>query len=116
MSSAARRSISTRCLKPWPKVRSGCAGPTGRSFTVSMASCCGWRRPSTLSEFKEFVEQNPIRPGRHSAAARAALERRTIHIPDVLADPEYTYGAKDFETVRTVLAVPILKGDDFSAS
>ena len=34
-------------------------------------------------EFKEWVERNPIRPGRHSASARAALERRTIHIPDV---------------------------------
>ena len=43
-------------------------------------------------EFKEWVERNPIRPGRHTAAARAALERRMIHIPDVLADPEYTYG------------------------
>ena len=63
-------------------------------------------------EFREFVEQNPIRPGRHSASARAALERRTIHIPDVLADPEYSYGAKAVEPVRTVLGVPILKGDD----
>ena len=45
-------------------------------------------------------------------AARAALERRTIHIPDVRADPEYTYGAKDAEAIRTVLGVPILKGDD----
>jgi two-component system NtrC family sensor kinase len=63
-------------------------------------------------EFREFVERNPIRPGRHSASARAALERRTIHIPDVRADPEYTYGAKDAEAIRTVLAVPILKGDD----
>ena len=63
-------------------------------------------------ELKEFVERNPIRPGRHSASARAALERRTIHIPDVRADLEYTYGAKDAEAIRTVLAVPILKGDD----
>jgi two-component system, NtrC family, sensor kinase len=63
-------------------------------------------------ELKEFVEQNPVRPGRHSGAARAALERRTIHIPDVMADPEYTFGAKNVETVGTLLAVPILKGDD----
>jgi len=63
-------------------------------------------------EWKEYVAQNPIRPGRNTAAARAALERRTAHIPDVLTDPEYTYGAKDVEKVRTVLAVPILKGDD----
>jgi signal transduction histidine kinase/uncharacterized protein YdeI (YjbR/CyaY-like superfamily) len=61
---------------------------------------------------KDFLNQNPIRPGRHSSAARAALERRTIHIPDVLADPEYSYGVKDVEKIRTVVAVPILKGDD----
>ncbi len=63
-------------------------------------------------ELKEFVEQNPVRPGRHSGSARAALERRTIHIPDVFADPEYTFGAKAVETFRTLLAVPILKGND----
>src|SRR5262249_2835222 len=52
-----------------------------------------------------------IRLGRYSAAGRAGLERRTIHIPDALADPEYTYSAKDLEKLRTNLAVPILKGD-----
>jgi GAF domain-containing protein/DNA-binding response OmpR family regulator len=63
-------------------------------------------------DFKEWVAQNPIRPGRHSGSARVALERRTIHIPDVQADPEYSYGAKNVENIRTILGVPILKGDD----
>ena len=63
-------------------------------------------------EFKEWIERNPIRPGRNTAAARASLERRMIHIPDVLTDPEYTYGGRVIENVRTVLGVPILKGDD----
>ena len=63
-------------------------------------------------EFEEWVAQHPIRPGRHSGSARAALERRTIHVPDVLADPEYTYEAKDVEPIRTILGVPILKGDE----
>jgi GAF domain-containing protein/CheY-like chemotaxis protein len=63
-------------------------------------------------EFTQWVAENPIRPGRHSGSARAALERRTIHIPDVLADPEYTYGAKMVENIRTILGVPILKGDE----
>jgi two-component system, NtrC family, sensor kinase len=61
---------------------------------------------------KDFISQNPIRPGRGSTLARAALERRTVHISDVLADPEYSYGAKNIDKLRTVLAVPILKGDD----
>src|SRR6202521_3726491 len=63
-------------------------------------------------EFAEWVAKNPIRPGRHSGSARAALERQTIHIPDVLSDPDYTYGAKDAEAIRTILGVPILKGDE----
>jgi len=63
-------------------------------------------------EFIEWCAQHPNRPGRQSAAARAALDRRTVHITDVRADPEYSYGAKDVEPVRTVLAVPILTGDE----
>jgi GAF domain-containing protein len=63
-------------------------------------------------KLQEWLEQKPIRAGRQGAAARAALEGRTIHIPDVLADPEYSWGVKDVEAVRTVLAVPILKGDE----
>ena len=64
------------------------------------------------TELTKFMEENPIRPGRHSAAARAALERQTIHLADVRADPEYTYGAKDVDPIRTVLTVPMLKGDE----
>jgi len=63
-------------------------------------------------EVKDWIERNPIRPGRHTAAARSVLERCTIHIPDVLADPEYTYGSQAIERFRTVLGVPILKGED----
>jgi GAF domain-containing protein len=59
-----------------------------------------------------FVERNPIRPGRSSATGRAALERRTIHIQDARADPEYSYGSVRVGPLRTTLAVPILKGDD----
>src|SRR5262249_6906838 len=58
-------------------------------------------------KLKDFVSQNPIRPGRYSTSARAALERRTVHIPDVLADLEHTYGSKNIDKLRTVLAVPI---------
>jgi signal transduction histidine kinase len=60
----------------------------------------------------DFISQNPVRPSRGGAVARAALERRLVHIPDVLADPEYTYGSKDVEAIRTVLGVPILKGEE----
>ena len=63
-------------------------------------------------ELKDFVTRNPISPGRHSGVARAAVERRTIHISDVRSDPEYTFGAAHVDPIRTVLAVPMLKASD----
>jgi GAF domain-containing protein/CheY-like chemotaxis protein/CHASE3 domain sensor protein len=63
-------------------------------------------------EFRAWVERNPIAPGRHSSTARTALERRTIHIHDVMTDPEYTYGAKQVDPIRTVLTVPMLRAGE----
>jgi GAF domain-containing protein len=63
------------------------------------------------ADLRDFVAQNPILPGRDSVTARAALERRTIHIPDILADPEYTYPAWQVQPYRSVLGVPMLRGD-----
>jgi GAF domain-containing protein len=61
---------------------------------------------------RAFLEQHPIAPGRHSASARAALERRIVHIHDVESDPEYTYGVKQVEAIRTVLAIPMLRAGE----
>src|SRR5262249_5183842 len=63
-------------------------------------------------EIREFINRNPIAPGRHSISARAALERRTVHVSDVQADPEYAYANRDVAPIRTILSVPMLKGDD----
>src|SRR5262249_52310657 len=60
----------------------------------------------------DFVNRHPIAPGRHSVSARAALERRTVQVPDVQTDPEYAYVIRDVEPIRTVLAVPIVRGND----
>ena len=64
------------------------------------------------TENREFVNRNPIAPGRQSVSARAALERRTVQVSDIQADPEYAYVIRDVEPIRTTLAVPMLKGDE----
>ena len=57
-------------------------------------------------------KSNPLRPGRGSATGRVALEGRTVHIPDVLADPEYAAcGCQTAVGYRTDLGVPLLRGD-----
>jgi GAF domain-containing protein len=60
------------------------------------------------NEFEEYARQNPIPKGRGTTTGRTALEGRTIHIPDVLADPQYTN--TDYQSrggFRTNLGVPL---------
>ena len=41
-------------------------------------------------EYRRFLEGHPIAVDRGSITGRVALERRTVHVIDVVADPEYT--------------------------
>src|SRR5207245_54884 len=63
-------------------------------------------------ELRAFIEANPIRPGRMSGAGRAALELRTVHILDAQADHELTYGSREVDPIRTVLAIPMLRAGE----
>ncbi len=61
-------------------------------------------------EFRKFHEDNPISPGRDTTVGRTALEGRTVHIPDVLADPEYKFlAAQKLGQYRANLAVPLMR-------
>ncbi|HKA63524.1 MAG TPA: GAF domain-containing protein [Methylomirabilota bacterium] len=60
----------------------------------------------------QFVKDHPVPPGRHTVTARVALERRTIHVADLQADPDYSYALRDVDPIRTELGVPVLRGDD----
>jgi GAF domain-containing protein len=61
------------------------------------------------AELEEYAKQNPISPGRNTVTGRVAVECRVVHIPDVLADPEYTYGAQPLGGYRALLGVPLLR-------
>jgi len=62
---------------------------------------------------REWQREHPIRTDHTgSATGRAFAERRTIHIPDVDADPTYTYAdAKRLGGFRVLLAVPLISSD-----
>ena len=63
-----------------------------------------------IPEWIDYLKQQTIRPGRGTIAARTALEGCTVHIPDVLADPEYTFlEAQKRGGYRTALGVPLLR-------
>jgi GAF domain-containing protein len=62
-------------------------------------------------ELAEFVATHPSRIDGSSVSGRVLFERRIVHVPDVLADPEYTYALQlgDRRRFRTLLGVPVLR-------
>src|SRR6516162_8055378 len=61
-------------------------------------------------EGKPYALEHPLRPERGSVTGRVALEGRPIHVPDVLADPEYqAAGYQQVFGYRTLLGVPLLR-------
>ena len=60
------------------------------------------------SDFVKYSSDHPISPGRDTLIGRTALEQRTVHLPDCLADPEYE--GLEYQRVgkyRTMLGVPL---------
>jgi GAF domain-containing protein len=61
-------------------------------------------------EYQEYVKQHPISPGQGTLVARTALDVAPVHIPDVLADPEYTWHeGQRLAGFRAMLGVPLLR-------
>jgi signal transduction histidine kinase/CRP-like cAMP-binding protein len=61
-------------------------------------------------DLRTLVRQHPIQSGRGTLVGRIALERRAVHIPDVLADPEYRWAeAQRAGGYRTALGIPLLR-------
>jgi two-component system NtrC family sensor kinase len=61
------------------------------------------------SEFMDFVRTIPVVPERRTAAGRALLEGKAVHIPDVRADREYAFEAQKLDPYRTIIGIPMLR-------
>jgi two-component system, NtrC family, sensor kinase len=62
------------------------------------------------AEFMDRVRSMPVKPDRGNVSGRALLEGRSVHIPDIFADPEYTFAeAQELGGLRTALGVPMLR-------
>src|SRR5208337_5211772 len=70
-----------------------------------LAACRGYS-----AEYEEHMQHHRLAPGRDSLVGRIALEGRMVHIPDVLADPEYKQPEEQrLGRWRTMLGVPLLR-------
>jgi GAF domain-containing protein/anti-sigma regulatory factor (Ser/Thr protein kinase) len=62
------------------------------------------------AEFLEYAVSHPFAPGRGTFTGRTALEGKIVHVPDVLADPEYTYlEGQKLGGYRSNLGIPLLR-------
>jgi two-component system, NtrC family, sensor kinase len=63
-------------------------------------------------EYEELLKQQApqLGPGRGTITGRVTLERGPVQMPDVLADPEFTwFEAQKLGNYRTLLGVPLLR-------
>jgi signal transduction histidine kinase/CheY-like chemotaxis protein len=82
--------------------------PTGPDGKHEHVASVGFR-----TDFLRIVKDFPISVGRGTLVGRTLLERRTVHIPDVLRDPHYIYPAlQRVAGYRTMLGVPLLRDGD----
>ncbi len=62
------------------------------------------------AEYIKYLSDHPLTVDRGTLVGRVAVEGRTVHIPDCLADPEYT--GREYARVgnhRSLLGVPLLR-------
>jgi signal transduction histidine kinase len=61
-------------------------------------------------DYREWMKTQSIAIGRQTLVGRTAVEGRTVHIPDVLADREYAWAESIKRgNFRTMLGVPLLR-------
>src|SRR5260221_7024953 len=73
-----------------------------RKFHIAAAS-------GAMPAYLEFLQANPIALDQAgSSTSRAAREKRTVHIPDIGADPEFGQGPMAVGQRRALLSVPLM--------
>ena len=92
-----------------------CGAPHGLIFRYDGTSARAVAGYNNVPGFKELWAENPILPSRATGTGRALVERGVVHIPDVLADPEYNppegalKRAQQLGNYRTTLVAPMLR-------
>jgi GAF domain-containing protein len=92
-----------------------CGAPHGLIFRFDGRSARAVAGYNNVPGFKELWAENPILPNRATTTGRALVERGVVHIPDVLADPEYNapegalQRAQRLGNYRTTLVAPMLR-------
>ena len=99
------------------KATSLCEADMGILFTHDSGSfiAAGWH--GTPEPFREFLTREPLRPSPDTGLGSMVLERRLIHLTDVLERDSYRRGdplsvaSVELGRIRTFAAVPLVKDE-----
>ena len=62
-------------------------------------------------EQREYERSHPHTKDRHTLTGRVAVTEQVVHIPDALADPEYSWPGQQMSGYRAMLGAPIVVDD-----
>ncbi len=89
-----------------------CASQIGALFLFDGERLSTAASHGTTPEFAEILRRGRPKPSTETTTRLAALERRTVHVADLLSDATFSPTPRDLyerENVRTVLSVPMLR-------
>ena len=72
----------------------------------------GAAQHNASAAFADKYMGTKMEPGRAGPARLAALERRTVHVADITAEPGFSPLVLQYERARSVLAVPLMRRKD----
>jgi two-component system, NtrC family, sensor kinase len=87
-----------------------CASEYALFFKLQDGKCHLAASNNAQAEYVKYASEHPISVDRGSLVGRTVLERRAIHLPDCLADPEYKL--QEYARVgkhRSMFGVPLLR-------
>src|SRR5260370_33704941 len=109
-SSAARPSTCKPCSTRWCTRRRLCAAECAFIFRLVQGAYHLAASHGFSDDYRAYIKRNPISPSRGTLVGRTALTAHTVHLPDCLADPEYTwFESQKIGGFRTMLGVPLLR-------
>ena len=70
-------------------------------------------RVGCTPQHREYVAAHPFRPGRETVTGRVLITGEAVHIPDVLADPDYEYGVgPQVGNYRATFGAPLIRNGE----
>lgn len=85
-----------------------CEGDFGALYMVDGETLRPMAQQGGSVEQAEYERTHPHTKDRHTLIGRVAVTEQAVHIPDALADPEYSWPGQQMSGYRAMLGVPIL--------